>query len=404
MSTDAMPAANNDVVATTGLLQVCLPPTSADELSSTLDHLAQAFPEQRVVVITDNDSEHLPHSPSLTVVKGSFPARSTSTFVPAAADYLNAWTASREQASSAILVLGPNPSSISARTMQRMVASVLEGRDLVAARYPIGTTDALINSSILYPFTRALFSNSLRYPLPIDVALSPRMSEVLATAAQHLTAANRSAAFIWPVAEAAFARFATCDVDGDDRALPQLTDASLDGIITTFVGSIFADAQAKAAFWQRAQLTGTSRPRDLAHLARRSSGAIQSIDPIPLVQAFQAGFDTHREAWSLILPPNSMLTLKRLSVAKPEQFVLPEALWARTVYDFFLAYRLLLLPRESLFLAFAPLYRAWMASHILRSGGDASRAEQLVEDVARAFESDKPYLIARWRWPDRFNP
>jgi len=27
-----------------------------------------------------------------------------------------------------------------------------------------------------------------------------------------------------------------------------------------------------------------------------------------------------------------------------------------------------------------------------------------VEMLAAAFEADKAYLVARWRWPDRFNP
>ena len=30
--------------------------------------------------------------------------------------------------------------------------------------------------------------------------------------------------------------------------------------------------------------------------------------------------------------------------------------------------------------------------------------EQHIEAVAAAFELDKPYLVSRWRWPDRFNP
>ena len=30
--------------------------------------------------------------------------------------------------------------------------------------------------------------------------------------------------------------------------------------------------------------------------------------------------------------------------------------------------------------------------------------ERHIEAVAAAFEADKPYLVSRWRWPDRFNP
>jgi hypothetical protein len=35
---------------------------------------------------------------------------------------------------------------------------------------------------------------------------------------------------------------------------------------------------------------------------------------------------------------------------------------------------------------------------------DRAAAEERIETLARAFESDKPYLVSRWRWPDRFNP
>jgi len=30
-------------------------------------------------------------------------------------------------------------------------------------------------------------------------------------------------------------------------------------------------------------------------------------------------------------------------------------------------------------------------------------SEAHVEAVAAAFESDKQYIVSRWRWPDRFN-
>jgi hypothetical protein len=45
---------------------------------------------------------------------------------------------------------------------------------------------------------------------------------------------------------------------------------------------------------------------------------------------------------------------------------------------------------------------AWVAGYInvVASG---TPAERQIEAVAAAFEADKPYLVARWRWPDRFN-
>jgi len=30
--------------------------------------------------------------------------------------------------------------------------------------------------------------------------------------------------------------------------------------------------------------------------------------------------------------------------------------------------------------------------------------EERIEALCLRFEAEKPYLIARWRWPDRFTP
>jgi glucosylglycerate synthase len=30
--------------------------------------------------------------------------------------------------------------------------------------------------------------------------------------------------------------------------------------------------------------------------------------------------------------------------------------------------------------------------------------EQRLERLSAAYESEKAYLVSRWRWPDRFNP
>jgi hypothetical protein len=82
---------------------------------------------------------------------------------------------------------------------------------------------------------------------------------------------------------------------------------------------------------------------------------------------------------------------------------MPESLWARIVYDFLLAHRLRTINRGHLLGALIPLYLAWVASHInvVSSGVEPERH---IETMATAFEVEKPYILSRWRWPDRFNP
>ena len=34
----------------------------------------------------------------------------------------------------------------------------------------------------------------------------------------------------------------------------------------------------------------------------------------------------------------------------------------------------------------------------------SAAVEQRLEKLSVAYETGKPYLLSRWRWPDRFNP
>jgi glucosylglycerate synthase len=81
---------------------------------------------------------------------------------------------------------------------------------------------------------------------------------------------------------------------------------------------------------------------------------------------------------------------------------MPDNLWARIIYDFLLAHRLRTINRGHLLGAMVPLYLAWVASYINVTA--ESDGESHIEAVTTAFETEKPYLVSRWRWPDRFNP
>ena len=50
-----------------------------------------------------------------------------------------------------------------------------------------------------------------------------------------------------------------------------------------------------------------------------------------------------------------------------------------------------------------PLYLGWVASFVNEVAPlGRQEAEARVERLCEAFEAEKPYLISRWRWPDRF--
>jgi hypothetical protein len=81
---------------------------------------------------------------------------------------------------------------------------------------------------------------------------------------------------------------------------------------------------------------------------------------------------------------------------------MPDALWARIVYDFALAHRMRRMSRSHVLGALTPLYLGWVASYTQEVGAaTGEEAEKRLEQLARAYEEQKPYFVSRWRWPKR---
>jgi hypothetical protein len=377
-----------------GLL-VLLAAMPLEQAESVLVNLTSSFPAEGLIVATP-DALPTESWPALRVLP--IPATNAS-WTLTAADFFNAHRLAYENEARAILMLGPGSDSLAPTALRDLANAVLlASNDLAMPFYRLQPNAGLINSAILYPLTRALFACRARFPLAIDLGLSLRMAERLSAAAQRFTAINQNDALLWPINELAVAGFIASEVDVGTRATPQPTETDINAILASVTGSLFADIDAKAASWQRARplppprhplpaTPSTDLPRDIA----------------PMLDAFHLAYTNLGEIWSLVLPPNTLLGLKRLSLTEIKDFRMPDGLWARIVFDFLLAYRLRTINRGHLLGALIPLYLAWVASHI-NITATGTNPERHIEAVAAAFEADKPYLVSRWRWPDRFNP
>jgi hypothetical protein len=89
-----------------------------------------------------------------------------------------------------------------------------------------------------------------------------------------------------------------------------------------------------------------------------------------------------------------------LGLLEAEEFRFPEALWVQTIYDFALAYHEKALHREHLLKSLTPLYLGQTASLVLGTReGPPVDVERAIETLCKTFESMKPYLTQRWRFP-----
>ncbi len=300
------------------------------------------------------------------------------------------------------LLLGAEAQTLCPDTVGAMVHAIAgRSSDLALPRYMLPSNQGLLNQAVLAPLTRALFAGRISFPLALDAGFSVRMAERMASAARRVPAGSQATTIVWPVDEAALAGFELAEVVYSHRDLPPISE-DLSLILRDVAGSLFADIEAKASFWQRTRpAKETLRIDGDQTVTPVETAPVEDAEIDDLISSFQIGYANLHDIWSLVLPPQTLVSLKRLSQASRESFAVSDAVWVRIVYDFVLAHRLRTLSRGHLMGALAPLYLAWVASHLLALRQGTSDAGG---QLGRAFEADRPYLVSRWRWPDRFNP
>ncbi|WP_242396327.1 hypothetical protein [Anaeromyxobacter oryzisoli] len=300
-------------------------------------------------------------------------------------------------------LLEPMPRPADPHWLNTLLSPILTGGfDLVAPAYTRGRYDGVLVTGVVYPLTRALFGQRLRQPLAAEIVVSRRFAERLLREEEWRADASHGGADLWVISLAAGREhgLAQAFIGPRGRARAQPGDVSL--MISTVLGTVFQQMELQAARWQRIRgslpipTVGDDRPPD-------DPGAPPARGP--LVSAFALGWNDLQPLWKVVLPPQTLLALQRIPREPPEAFRMPDAIWARVVYDFAVGWHARVMDRTQLLQSLTPLYLGWAASYV-NEVAPLARAEvdARVERLCAAFEAEKPYLISRWRWPDRFSP
>jgi glucosylglycerate synthase len=278
-----------------------------------------------------------------------------------------------------------------------------EGVDLVVPHYARRKFEGLLNSSIISPLMRCLYGKRIHNPLGPDLGVSRRLFQKMLGTDSNAGARGKGVHPLASLAPAALCdNLQICEVHVGARVYPPADWMNISSLVAQILGPIFLDMERNAACWQRMR---TSVPVSSFGEPVRVSEDTGTVDVTRMVESFQLGIRDLQEVWGLVLPPSTLFELRKLLRVPPEQFRMPDELWVRIVYDFALAHHLRTINRDHLLKSMTPLYLAWVASyaHDLEAAG-AAALEQRLERLCNAYESGKPYLVSRWRWPDRFNP
>ena len=303
----------------------------------------------------------------------------------------------------AACLLASDLQTVTSQWISRLVQPLLElGFDLVTPCYSQGRFEGLLNNSLISPLTRALYGTRIQNPMGPDLGISRRLLQRIIGPEQGAKLANRTHALASIAPTAVCSGFKICQAHVGIRIYPPIDWTNVSSVLVQVLGPVFLDLERNAACWQRPR-ESFSPPSFGERMALSEDKGL--VDVGRMLELFRLGARDLLEVWSLILPPATLFELRKLSRLPQEQFRLPDELWARSVYDFALGHRLRTINRDHLLRAMTPLYLGWVASYALEMQNATVRAaEQRLERLCQAFETTKPYLVSRWRWPDRFNP
>jgi glucosylglycerate synthase len=310
----------------------------------------------------------------------------------------------RQVGARACLVLTPDVTAPSPQTIEQLLAPIVrDGYDFALPLYLRHKFDGPITSSVVRPLLRALYGRRVQQPMSGDFAFSSALVERYLAMNVWGTELARFGSDIWTTTQAMCGGFKMCHVQVGPRNQARTAPSTdLRATVNQVLGSLFEDMTRNASVWQRVR---GSLP--IAVLGTQVDDALSpvSMDYRKSIESFCLGLKNLQDLWALVLAPATLLELRRAAGLLPERFALPDAVWCRVLFDFALGYRLRTINRSHLLEAFLPLYLGWLGGFV-REMQDASdgAAEERVEELCRTYETEKPYLMSRWRSPDRFNP
>lgn len=301
-------------------------------------------------------------------------------------------------------VVEPDVTSITPEWIGRLLAPVQAGRaDFVAPYFARHRFAGTLTTGVVYPWLRALYGRRLRYPVSGEFGCSETLVRRYADAqGRHAETARLSVDVeLTTQALAAGLPLAQAFLGVKTQSASEAS-SDLSGTLSRVLGALFLEAERTAPVWQRVR---GSQAVPLEGAGDAPSPEAAAVDRERLLEAFRLGERNLQEVWAPVLPPLALLELRKLARLPDAEFRFPDALWARIVYDFALAYRMRVMNRDHLLSAFTPLYFGWLASFVSEAqAAPEPEVEARIEKLCLRYEAEKPYLISRWRWPDRFTP
>lgn len=386
---------------------------SGSDVAMTREALAELAEPLRAMVICNNGTHdpaaagievnHDSQSPEISTYSLPLPGPAETPQQSISSVYRKVFTVGGKLGARACSVIVSQPQAVTRHWIFRLVQPVMNlGFDLVTPCYARQKMEGLLTRSILSPLQRALYGEQIQNPMGPDFGLSGKLLQRVLTQEPAGRRGPEVNALASIASTAACGGFQICETYLGLRTQRATDWGNLSSLLAEVLGPVFLDMEGRAAQWQRIR---GSRALPQFGQPEAPPADTGSVDVHSMIESFRLGTQNLQDVWGMILPPTTLLELRRLSRVSEDQFRLPDQVWVRIIYDFALGHRLRTISRDHLLRSITPLYLGWIASFVLETQTvGLEEVEARIERLSKAYEDNKSYLVSRWRWPDRFSP
>jgi hypothetical protein len=295
----------------------------------------------------------------------------------------------------ACAIVSPESTTLEPEWIERLLRPVFrDGKDLVLPVYRRHKFDGLLIRNLVYPMAKVLYGCSVREPYPADFAFSGELgSQFLAQDIWNQEQGRRGTE-LWMTLWAANARCKMAQSFLGPKTRREDAPSDLVGAMRETAGTLFSSLAPYSSIWH-------SRPELVPAPCSGCEAAISEepsrLNRKRLHDMFTFGIKELDPVFFSILSPSTHERLRALAELPEEKFSYSAELWARTVYEFAVAYHKAVIGRDHIVQALVPLFRG-RAFTFLTENRDAAgeQVERNVEQLVQAFEKEKPVLLELW--------
>jgi hypothetical protein len=279
--------------------------------------------------------------------------------------------------------------------VERLAGPVWRGQaDFVAPLFARHPRDGLLVTQVVRPLFRAAYARRVREPLAAEFACSAAFAARCLDDPVWEQPFARYGIDLWLTGTAISEGFRCAEAPLGLRAVSSNAPRpSLPEVFRQVVSALILCLELHESYWLR---RSESEPLPLLGRDGTPEPDPQPVDPGPMIESFRSGLRDLASVLPEFLDAETVAALEAAGAAGADLRV-PDALWARTLWQAVAAHRHGVIHRDHVVLALVPLYLGRAGAFLLENAeSEADRTAGRLEDLCRALEKTKPVVLKRW--------